>query len=396
MTDAAAMKAAAEQMKSLKPGDLDKMVKEMEEMNPFQKSALKAIGMDPDAMMSTMKMMKDNPGMIENAQKLMENMTPEQMMEQSRLAQQQMKKMTPEQIQQANAAMATLPKEALDQAVEVMAKQPVATPGVVDAEIEQDDDNTEKPPMVTGPGSSSDPKVIDAMFEVAQFMSDPEKSGVTLSGFASLPVIQLLSGTRETDLSVAELRECWADGSLGASRVDRAGFGRVWKEVQDYFEDDIMGEARKEVKQQVSTKKKRRGGATKTSSSPVVSSTTPATKIGGNMSKEQIDAVSEMAKNMNDDDISQVLDAMANPDPAQEARLKAMGVDASMMANTASMLKSNPMMRDAAKKMMTNMSSEEMLNMSQQAQEQMKNMTPEQTQQVVKELEKESGKSDNK
>jgi hypothetical protein len=29
---------------------------------------------------------------------------------------------------------------------------------------------------------------------------------------------------------------------------NRQGFEQVWKEVQDHFEDDIMGEARKEAK----------------------------------------------------------------------------------------------------------------------------------------------------
>lgn len=34
----AAMRAAAEQMKNLKPEDMERMVKEMDEMNPLQKS----------------------------------------------------------------------------------------------------------------------------------------------------------------------------------------------------------------------------------------------------------------------------------------------------------------------------------------------------------------------
>merc|ERR1740133_808383 len=95
----------------------------------------------------------------------------------------------------------------------------------------------EEVPMEVGPGSSSDSKVVDAMFQVAEFMSQPPtEGGVTFIGFYSLPVIQLLLGDREFDLSMSELKESWADGSLGATRVDRVGFERVWNEVQEYFE----------------------------------------------------------------------------------------------------------------------------------------------------------------
>ena len=51
------MRAAAQQMKNLKPEDIEKMVEDMEK-NPFAKQALKAMGMDPEAMKKTMKMMK--------------------------------------------------------------------------------------------------------------------------------------------------------------------------------------------------------------------------------------------------------------------------------------------------------------------------------------------------
>ena len=40
--------------------------------------------------MVSMKMMKDNPQMMATAQKLMSNMTPEQMLEQSKAAQEKM------------------------------------------------------------------------------------------------------------------------------------------------------------------------------------------------------------------------------------------------------------------------------------------------------------------
>ena len=38
---------ASEQMKNLKPEDIDKMLEEIDNMNPIQKAGLKAMGMDP-------------------------------------------------------------------------------------------------------------------------------------------------------------------------------------------------------------------------------------------------------------------------------------------------------------------------------------------------------------
>ena len=49
---------AMDQMKNLTPQQIDQMLLEMETMNPIQKSALKAMGMDLEAMKSSMKMMK--------------------------------------------------------------------------------------------------------------------------------------------------------------------------------------------------------------------------------------------------------------------------------------------------------------------------------------------------
>ena len=50
-------------------------------------------------------------------------------------------------------------------------------------------------------------------------------------------VIQLLSGDGEMDLSMEELKECWANGALESTRVDRQGFKSVWLEVQEYFRE---------------------------------------------------------------------------------------------------------------------------------------------------------------
>ena len=332
--------AAIDQMKNLKPGDIDKMLQEFDNMNPIQRNALKAMKMDPDMMKKTMEMMRDNPSMVTQAQKVMETMSPDELLEQSRKAQEQLSKMTPDDLESVNKVI----KNSND---------------AIEATVDDEGDK----PMETGPGSSSDSKVIDAMFQVAEFMSDsPTIGGATFTGFYSLPIIQLLSGDREFDLSMKELKECWTDGSLGATRVDRVGFERVWKEVQEYFEDDIMQEARKEARKITSPKKKRPNTAT-------------SATIGDNLSTEELEKVNDRVKNLSTDEVGSVLDMMEEMDPAQEARLKTMGVDPNLMKQTAAMLKDNPQMREQAKQMMENMSPEEMLKASQQAQEQMSNMS---------------------
>jgi len=393
-SDANMMKAAAEQMKNLTPEQIDMMIRDMEQMNPIQKQALKALGMDPNAMMQTMKMMKDNPQMIESAQKLMANMTPQQMMEQSRMAQERLKNMSPQQLEEINQAMSTIPKENLDQAVEILSKQQAKAVDVQNTndlnDDNEDDDSVSSSigGIATGPGTSSDPNVISVMYQVAEFMSNDGETiqngigGVTFAGFASLPVIQMLSGSREQDLSPVELKECWANGSLGATRVDRNGFERVWKEVQDYFEDDIMGEARKEAKRRVTTKKRGTDKST-TTTTISASSSSSAPQVGASLTEDQLAAANEQFKKMSDDDMAAMFEAMQNMDPATEARLRAMGTDPNMLRQTAKLMNSNPLMRKAAKEMIKNMSGTDMLKVSQQAQKEMQNMTPEQRQAVM-------------
>lgn len=63
-----------------------------------------------------------------------------------------------------------------------------------------------------------------------------------------------------------------------------------------------------------------------------------------------------------------------------------MGVDPTLMQETAKMLKDNPLLRDQAKKMMENMSPADMLKASKQAQEQMSNMSKDDVQKAVDEM----------
>lgn len=228
------------------------------------------------------------------------------------------------------------------------------------------------------PGSSSDPNVIDAMYRVGEMMSRPPTGKVTYAAFASLPPITSLSGDRDQDLSKQELAECWSDGSLGATRVDRAGFERVWKEVQEYFEDDVMEEARVTL----SPKAKK----TRTPEAEVVGGGTAPPQVGANLTEDQMKNVNEQVKSMSDNDMQQMLEGMANIGPEEEARMREMGADPAMMRKAADMMKTNPMMRKAAQMMMKNMSPDQMMKASQQAQSQMSNMSEEDLEKAMEQM----------
>ena len=340
---------SAERMKNMTPEDMATLIGEMENMDPAQKAQLKAMGMDPDTMLISMKMMKDNPAMMATAQKLMSNMTPEEMMKQSREAQQKMSSMS---------------KEELEAAAEVAKKQMEnISPDMVDEAVK-----AMKEASTTAAGSSSDPAVIDAMYKVGEMMSKPPTGKVTFQAFSVLPPIAALRGDREQDLSKEELAECWEEGSLGATRVDRVAFKRVWDEVQEYFEEDIMEEARVTLHAKVKKTRSAEPQAVAASAEPVV---------GQNMSADQMNFVNEQVKKMSDDDMIAMLDGMSNIGPEEEARMRAMGADPAMMKRAAEMMKNNPMMRKAANLMMKNMSPDQMMKASQQAQEQMKSMSKE-------------------
>lgn len=343
--------ASAKQMQNMTPEGMEQMMKEMEQMNPMQRDQLKAMGMDPAIMKQSMQMMRDNPSMMSSVGKMMENMTPEQLLEQSRKAQEQIANMSPEQVEQAKVAATSLSTSQFDEATEIIADAVSDT-------------------KEGGAGSASDPNVIDGMFRVAEFMSQPPSGGVTKYAFTTLPPIMVLSGDQEEDLSKKELAECWADGSLGSSRVDRQGFERVWNEVQEYFEDDIMDAARK-------TSMKGKSSAKGVAAEVIPTTPSAATTVGASLTQEQMTAMNKQVKSMSDNDMGSMLDQMASMSPEQQERMKSMGVDPSMMEKTAKMMKDNPMMQKAANAMMKNMSPEQMMKMSQQAQQQMAGMSKE-------------------
>ena len=360
-SDPTTLAESAERMKNMTPEDMSTLIAEMENMDPVQKAQLKGMGMDPDTMLISMKMMKDNPAMMATAQKLMSNMTPEEMMKQSREAQEKMSSMSKEELEaaaeDAKKQMEQISPDMIDEAVKAMKDASAA------------DLNT-----------SADPNVIDTMYKVGELMSKPPTGKVTFQAFSVLPPIAALSGAREQDLSKQELAECWEEGSLGATRVDRAAFKRVWDEVQEYFEEDIMEESRLTIHAKVA---KKRSAVT-----PEVQPGAAAPVVGQSLDEDQMKFVNQQVKNMSDDDMVAMLEGMSNIGPEEEARMKAMGADPAMMRKAAEMMKSNPMMRKAASMMMKNMSPDQMMTASQQAQSQMQNMSKEDMQKAFDEMNK--------
>jgi len=344
--------AAVDFMKSMDPSDLDKMIADVDTL---PKAELKAMGMDADIIKATLQLTKSDPSMLQSMAQMMETMSADEIMEGSRKAQQ------------------TFTKESLSEMAEAVAVASPATATAADDEDEDEDDDAE--PV------EPDPQVLDAMFSVAEIMSvgGKNKGGVTFAAFCSIPPVAVLSGPGddEDDLTPQELTDCWNTGSLGATRVDRAGFERVWRAVQDNYYNDIVEEAQDRLK---ASKKKKRGSekpkASATAVKPTVVSATTATTpmVGANISPDQL---AEQVKSIKDEDLTSMFEQMNKMTPAEEARMRAMGVDPEMMKKSAEMMKNNPLMRKAATMMIKNTSPEQLMKASQQAQERMATMTEE-------------------
>ena len=364
------MRASAEQVKNWSTDDMERALESVQNLSPDERKAMEKMGMDPNMMQQAMQQIKDNPAMKDQIVKLMQNMTPEEMLQQSKEMQALMK----QQQQQQQALVEETPN------AEIVDKQEEDEKNDDEEEEEEDEEPVEL-----------DPNVLDAMYKVGELMSEPpEQGGVTLAAFRTLPPINVLSGNGDDDLSDRELRECWSQGSLGASRVDRVGFERVWAAVQENYYNDICEEARERLLVQ---KKKKRGSATTAKPSSPPSPTTAASPsnvmptntpmVGSQLTPEQLQA---QIKNMKDEDLTRMFDQMSNMTPADEARLKAMGVDPVMMKKSAAMMKNNPLLRKAATMMMKNTSPEQLMKASQEAQAKMANMSEEEKQQILDNL----------
>lgn len=322
------LKASADMLRNLKTEDLDKMLKDMDNMPPARRKQLEAMGMNPDLMRTTVEMLKSNPQMAKEMSAKMENLSPEEVMEKSRQAQ------------------------------AFFERGMTQPPSIVDFEAaEADDEEGEE----SGPVPPPDTEVLDTMYQTAELMSSPPTGKVTFAGFSTIPPVALLIGNdSERDLSKEELRESWADGSLGSTRVDRAGFERVWIEVQEYFSLPLMDKARE------------RTGAKK--QGMTISTTTP---IAGVPTPEQL------LKNMSDSDMDSMLEGMKNMSPEE---LKGMGIDPQMMQKTAELMTSNPMIKNATKAMMKNMSLDDMRKAGMRAKDQLSNLTDEEREAAIKKM----------
>jgi hypothetical protein len=353
--NAANLKASAEQLKNWNPQDLDRIIADVDNMPAEQAAQFRAMGMDPEIMKQSMQMMKDNPEMKETMAKMMATMTPEELMEQSQMAQENIKNnLNPPSSRSLDAEIASK----------------------VDDEVEEDDDDDDEDEDEENEPIELNPEVLDAMFRVGELMSEPPEGGVTFQAFSSIPPIAILSGNGEDDLSTKELKECWSKGSLGATRVDRKGFERVWEEVQDDFYSDIVEEARDRI---LIRKKKKSSVVAVTSTAGPVSPANPMANVSPEVLQNQI-------KNMKDEDLTNMFEQMSNMSPAEEERLKAMGVDPGMMKQSASMMKSNPLLRKAATMMMKNTSPEQLMKASQEAQQKMASMSEEEKKRILDNL----------
>lgn len=220
--------------------------------------------------------------------------------------------------------------------------------------LDDDDDETEV--VLLG---AEDPAVLDALFRVGEIMSQPPSGGVTRASFVTMPVITTLSGLNDQDLSPEELQECWAEGSLGKDRVDRAGFERVMEEIQEYFDGDIIDEARKtshttkpKNTQQSSSATNNGTSESRPLSPPKMSQildslllTAPGVVMDAQMSPDDLAA---QVRSVKDEDLMSMLSSMINMNADEEARIRSVGDDPDMVKKTYEMMKINGFARKAA------------------------------------------------
>ena len=207
-------------------------------------------------------------------------------------------------------------------------------PEIVDRVMKDLDAVQSSTTMPAGAKDANDPALLDAMYRSAEYMSQPPSGGVTFRAFATLGPIAAVTGPLESDMTPPELRECWEDGAMGASRVDRAGFGRVWKEVVDLFEDDLMAEARDPNSSAARAKAMEDDDDGAVAAEPVgmgagMGAGMPG--VGQALTPEQMAEVNDKVKGMSGDEMGQMMEQMQSMGPEQEKRMREMGVDPEMM-----------------------------------------------------------------
>ena len=152
------MRQAADALKTLKPDQIQQMLKEVEDMSPQERERLKGMGINPDMLKMSMKVMKANPNVIKMAQEQMAKMSPEQMKPASDLAQKQMEAMAPRTWRR----WPTAPSPARAGPSSTPTRRKIAAP------------------------NAAEQALVDALFVVAAAMSK-QPGAVTLEAFAELP-----------------------------------------------------------------------------------------------------------------------------------------------------------------------------------------------------------------
>jgi hypothetical protein len=211
------MRQAADALKTLKPDEIQRMLAEVEDMGPAEQERLKAMGINPQMLKMSMKVMKANPNVIKMAQEQMAKMSPEQMQEASDLAQKQMEQMAPDDLER-------------------MADSAIAGAGGPVVDVDMSARNARDEPLV------------DALFVVGSAMSK-QAGAVTLEAFKKLPPIVSLQGDLPDDLSDAEIADAWAEAGLAIdAAADKTAFTRAWLALDQLYDDDMMVEARRPPK----------------------------------------------------------------------------------------------------------------------------------------------------
>merc|ERR1739836_178131 len=88
-------------VKNMSDGDMDNMLVQMSNMSPEQEARMKAMGVNPEMMQKTSKLLNSNPLMKNAAKMMMKNMSADQMKKASQQAQEKMANMSAEEMQKA-------------------------------------------------------------------------------------------------------------------------------------------------------------------------------------------------------------------------------------------------------------------------------------------------------
>lgn len=220
------MKMSADMFKNLDGEQIAKMLDDMENMSAAEKEQYQKMGVNMEMLKMSMRTLKNNPKVLELARKQMGSMSPEQMAQASRMAAQQFKGVSPNDFEKM-ASEAAAQIDSVPTTLETPAPTAAQTPAAATAR---------------------DAPVIDAMFAVAQYSANPPDGTVDLATFSTLPPIAALRGDQPDDLSDEELKQVWESEADGKARVNRAEFEKVWLGIDDFYEEDLLVEARRPPK----------------------------------------------------------------------------------------------------------------------------------------------------